>query len=57
MQPVKFPRMVKQATGHVVPPPADFEDVFDRPLRKVQLPACGAAVREEIDRMTGVGNA
>ena len=57
VQPVKFPRMVKQATGHVVPPPADFEDVFDRPLRKVQLPACGAAVREEIDRMTGVGNA
>lgn len=57
VQPVKFPRMVKQATGHVVPPPADFADVFDRPLRKVQLPACGAAVREEIDRMTGVGNA
>ena len=56
VQPVKFPRMVKQATGHVVPPPADFEDVFDRPLRKVQLPACGAAVREEIDRMTGVSN-
>lgn len=57
VQPVKFPRMVKQATGHVVPPPEDFADVFDRPQRKVQLPACSAAVREEIDRMTGVGNA
>ena len=52
VQAVKFPRMVRQATGVAVEPPEDMADLFSRPLRKVQTPACEAAVREEIERLT-----
>ena len=44
--------MVRQATGVAVEPPEDMADLFSRPLRKVQTPACEAAVREEIERLT-----
>ena len=57
VQPVKFPKMVKQATGNIVPPPESFGNVFERSQKKVQLPACEAAVRAEIDRMTEADNA
>lgn len=57
VQAVKFPRMVKQATGETVEPPEDMADLFNRPQRKVQMPACEAAVREEIDRLTECADA
>ena len=52
VQAVKFPRIVRQATGVAVEPPEDMADLVSRPLRKVQTPACEAAVREEIERLT-----
>lgn len=57
VQAVKFPRMVMQATGSLIEPPEDLVDVFNRVQKKIEMPACEAAVREEIDRLTEGGNA
>ncbi len=51
VQAVKFPKMVHQATGCIVPPPEELNDVFEREQRSLKLPADEAAVREQIDRV------
>ena len=54
---VKFPKMVRQATGQIVEPPEDFRDVFERRQVKTELPADEAAVRAEIERLAGAADA
>ena len=54
---VKFPKMVRQATGQIVEPPEDFRDVFERRQVKTELPADEAAVRAEIERLAGAAYA
>ena len=50
---VKFPKMVRQATGQIVEPPEDLKDVFERKQIKIELPADEAAVRAELVRLAG----
>ncbi len=52
VQAVKFPKMVRQATGSIVEPPEDYADVFSRPQKSVRLAADEVAVRAEIERLT-----
>ena len=54
---VKFPKMVRQATGQIVETPEDFRDVFERKQVKTELPADEAAVRAEIERLAGAADA
>lgn len=50
-QAVKFPTIVRQATGGTVPTPYEFKDVFEREQHSLKLPADEARVREVINRV------
>ncbi len=51
VQAVKFPKMVRQATGCTVPPPDELADIFEREQRSIKLPADEGLVRQQIDRI------
>ena len=52
VNPVKFPAIIKQATGCTIEPPEDFADLFQRPRHAITMPADEGEVRALLATLT-----